>query len=156
MIIVIIVLLYYCDCLAFNDVKAVTFLHCDGYENHPQTDCRTYTDNGELTFANRYSVRSWTHDTIEIKDGFNDDETYNKFIEEVNSQNSYNNGGGDKINAIPLVTYHNVDYLTGTYHTDVDLFAQEIKYLHDNGFRVLTMRDLGYDDNTNSLYLVNN
>ncbi len=141
--------------LARTGNQAVTFLHCDGYKNHPQTDCRTYTDNGELTFANRYSVRSWTHDTVEIKDGFNDDETYNKFIEEVNSQNSYNNAGDDKINAIPLVTYHNVDYLTGTYHTDVDLFAKEMKYLHDNGFRVLTMRDLRYDDNTNSLYLVN-
>jgi Polysaccharide deacetylase len=132
--------------------EAVTFLHCDGYKNHPQTDCST--DNGELTFANRYSVRSWTHDTVEIKDGFNDDETYNKFIEDVNSQNSYNNAG-DKINAIPLITYHNVDYMTGSYHTDVDLFSLEMKYLYDNGFRVLTMRDLGYDDNTNSLYLVN-
>jgi hypothetical protein len=64
-------------------------------------------------------------------------------------------GDGDKINAIPLITYQNVDYLTGAYHTDVDLFAQEMKYLYDNGFRVLTMRDLGYDDNTNSLYLAN-
>ena len=84
-------------------------------------------------------------------------ETYNKFIEEVNSQNSYNNvgGGGDKINAIPLITYHNVDYLGGAYHTDVDLFAEEMKYLHDNGFRVLTMRDLRYDDNTKSLYYTN-
>jgi maleate cis-trans isomerase len=45
--------------------------------------------------------------------------------------------------------------LTGAYHTDVDLFAKEMKYLHDNGFRVLAMRDLGYDDNTNLLYLVN-
>jgi peptidoglycan/xylan/chitin deacetylase (PgdA/CDA1 family) len=145
--------------LARTGNDPLTFLHCDGYKNHPQTDCRTYTDNGELTFANRYSVRSWGHDTVEIKDGFNDDETYNTFIEEVNSQNAYNNVGGSaggyKINAIPLITYHNVDYLTGSYHTDVDLFAQEMKYLHDNGFRVLTMRDLRYDDSTNSLYLVN-
>ena len=45
--------------------------------------------------------------------------------------------------------------MRGAYHTDVDLFAKEIKYLHDNGFRVLTMRDLSYDDNTKSLYLAN-
>jgi hypothetical protein len=63
--------------------EALAFLHCDGYKNHSQTDFRTYTDNSELTFANRYSVRNWTHDTVEIKDGFIDDETYNKFIEEV-------------------------------------------------------------------------
>jgi hypothetical protein len=148
-------------------------LHCDGYKNDPQADCRTYTDNDQLTFANRYSVRSWTHDTVGIKDGWNDSETYNKFIEEVNGQNAYNNnnngdsqnaynnnnngdsGSGAKIIAIPLITYHNVDYLTGTYHTHVDLFAKEMKYLHDNGFRVLTMRNLAYDNNTNSLYLVN-
>jgi peptidoglycan/xylan/chitin deacetylase (PgdA/CDA1 family) len=147
--------------LARTGSAPLTFLHCDGYKNHPQTDCRTYTDNGELTFANRYSVRSWTHDTVAIKDGFDDCETYNKFIEEVNSQDVYNNNGGSssggsaKINAIPLISYHNVDYLTGAYHTNVDLFAKEMKYLHDNGFRVLTMRNLGYDYNTNSLYLLN-
>jgi hypothetical protein len=31
-----------------------------------------------------------------------------------------------------------------------------MKYLHDNGFRILPMIDLRYSDNTNSLYLVNN
>jgi hypothetical protein len=104
--------------LARTGDDALAFLHCDGYKNHSQTDFRTYTDNSELTFANRYSVRNWTHDTVEIKDGFIDDETYNKFIEEVNSHNSYNNvGGADKINAIPLITYHNVDYLIGNYHS---------------------------------------
>ena len=132
--------------LARTGNAPLAFLHCDGYKNDPQTDCRTYTDNGQLTFANRYSVRSWTHDTVAIKDGFDDSETYNKFIEEVNSQNAYNNdnnnnnNGGDgndntnnKINAIPLISYHNVDYLTGAYHTNVDLFAKEMKYLHDMG-----------------------
>ena len=139
--------------LARTGNDPLTFLHCDTYKNHPQTDCKTYTDSGGLTFANRYSVRSWTHDTVGIQDGFNDNETYNKFIEEVHSQNIYNSD--NKINAIPLITYHNIDYLTGTYHTNVDLFAKEMKYLHDNGFRTLTMRDLSYDENTNSLYLVN-
>jgi hypothetical protein len=33
------------------------------------------------------------------------------------------------------------------------LFEKEIKYLHDNGFKVLTMADLGYDENSNYLYL---
>ena len=72
-----------------------------------------------------------------------------------NNNNNGGSGSGLKINAIPLISYHNVDYLTGAYHTNVDLFAKEMKYLHDNGFRVLTMRNLAYDDNTNSLYIVN-
>ena len=40
--------------------------------------------------------------------------------------------------------------------TTVELFDQEMKYLHDNGFRVLTMANLGYDTNTNSLYIKGN
>jgi hypothetical protein len=30
-----------------------------------------------------------------------------------------------------------------------------MKYLHDNGFRVLTMSDLGYDEDSNYLYVRN-
>ena len=33
------------------------FLHCDGYIDHKQTDCRTYDDGRKLTYANRYSIR---------------------------------------------------------------------------------------------------
>jgi hypothetical protein len=39
--------------------------------------------------------------------------------------------------------------------TDVDLFNAEMKYLHDNGFKVFTMSDLGYDENSNYLYIKN-
>ena len=28
-----------------------------------------------------------------------------------------------------------------------------MKYLHDNGFKVITMSDLGYDENNNILYI---
>jgi len=39
-----------------NGIASLMFLHCDGYKKFPsQTDCRTYTDNDELTYANRYS-----------------------------------------------------------------------------------------------------
>jgi peptidoglycan/xylan/chitin deacetylase (PgdA/CDA1 family) len=41
--------------------RPLTFLHCDGYKGNPQTDCRTYDDNNDLTYANRYSIRSWSH-----------------------------------------------------------------------------------------------
>jgi hypothetical protein len=37
----------------------------------------------------------------------------------------------------------------------VNLFDAEMKYLHDNGFRVLTMADLGYDKNGHYLYIKN-
>jgi hypothetical protein len=37
----------------------------------------------------------------------------------------------------------------------VPLFAQMMKYLHDSGFRVLTMSQLGYDTTNNLFYLKN-
>jgi hypothetical protein len=81
------------------------------------------------------------------------------FLQIVNSQIPYNNG---KINAIPIIVYHNLtnslqDY-TPTSHassTTVDLFAQEMKYLHDNGFKVLLLNQLGYNQNNNVFYIKN-
>jgi hypothetical protein len=37
--------------------------------------------------------------------------------------------------------------------TDVTLFDREMKYLHDNAFKVLTVNDLGYDTKDNFLYI---
>jgi len=37
--------------------------------------------------------------------------------------------------------------------TDTNLFAAEMKYLHDDGFDVIPMSDLGYDQNTNLMYI---
>ena len=36
--------------------------------------------------------------------------------------------------------------------TDSDLFASE-KYLYENGFRVITMKDLGFDEMSERLYV---
>jgi len=33
------------------------------------------------------------------------------------------------------------------------LFASEMKYLHDNGFKVIPMSDLRYDQITNYMYI---
>ena len=48
--------------LATGGFSELMFLHCDGYKMYSsQTDCRTYFDNGSLTFVNRYSIREWSH-----------------------------------------------------------------------------------------------
>jgi len=39
-------------------------------------------------------------------------------------------------------------------HT-VALFARGMKYLHDNGFKVLVLNQLGYDTTHNTFYLKN-
>jgi hypothetical protein len=70
----------------------------------------------------------------------------------INSQTSHNKNG--VIKAIPILTYHNVGLDNNMhYSTDLILFEQEMKYLHDNGFRVLIMNQLGYNTQNNTFYL---
>jgi len=132
------------------------FLHCDGFkEKSSQTDCRTYSDNGKPNFVNRYSIIGWSHDDERRDNSYDDSEMFNRFVEVVNSQSMYNTGG--TIDAIPIVIWHRIDNggegNPDISATTIDLFEKEIKYLHDNGFKVLTMADLGYDENSNYLYL---
>jgi peptidoglycan/xylan/chitin deacetylase (PgdA/CDA1 family) len=134
------------------------YLRCDGFkeeEESTQTDCRTFSDDGELNFVNRYSIMGWSHDAERKENSYSDSEMLDRFIEVVNSQSTYNTDG--KINAIPIIIWHRIDN-SGVgdpeqYATSIDLFEKEIKYLHDNGFKVLTMKDLGYDETSNYLYI---
>ena len=132
------------------------FLRCSGNGNNfdldgEQSDCRTYDDGGDLTFVNRYSIRTWSHDAVKIDNSYDDSEMLEKFMEVVNSQTTYNKNG--KINAIPIVKYHKIDNSGEDYSTGPDLFSDEMRYLYDSGFTILTMRDLGYDENSNYLYI---
>jgi peptidoglycan/xylan/chitin deacetylase (PgdA/CDA1 family) len=128
------------------------FLNCIGFKKHPQNDCRTYRPNGELNYANRYVARSLSFDIIEIKDSFNKTNMFSDFVKIVNSQSTYNRGG--KINAIPLIIFHNVDLSTNKpYSTNAGFFDQLMKYLYENHFKVLTYKELGYNTQTNTFYL---
>ena len=120
-----------------------------------QTDCRTFFDDGSITDANRYSIREWNHNAKDRKFDYNSTAIFNNFIQVVNSQSDYNNNDGGVINAIPLIAYHNIDNNMARSSTHIDLFKSEMKYLHDNGFKVLTMKDLGYDEMSNHLYVRN-
>jgi peptidoglycan/xylan/chitin deacetylase (PgdA/CDA1 family) len=136
--------------------EPIMYLHCDGFkEESSQTDCRTYANDGEPNFANRYSIMGWSHDADRYKYSYDDSGMFNRFVEVVNSASMYNTGG--TINAIPIVIWHRIDNSgegdPKVYATTIDLFEKEIKYLHDNGFKVLTMADIGYDTNSNYLYL---
>jgi peptidoglycan/xylan/chitin deacetylase (PgdA/CDA1 family) len=135
-------------------VSSPMFLHCYGWkqlQHAPQTDCRTYSDDGELNYANRYDIKEVSHDGLENRYAHDDNQTFEKFVELVNSQTNYNKDG--KINAIPIIGYHDIDNNKTITSTDVNLFDAEMKYLHDNGFKVLTMSDLAYNENKNYLYV---
>ncbi|MDQ6666781.1 MAG: polysaccharide deacetylase family protein [Thermoproteota archaeon] len=146
--------------LGRSGTDPLMFLNCNGYLNHPQTDCSTYSANGKLNYVNRYNIRSASFYHVSGRQNFSPPEMFQKFLQILNSQIAYNSQG--KINAIPVVVYHNItnniqDYTPASKAsvTTVDLFAQEMKYLHDNGFKVLLLNRLGFDTTKNVFYLNN-
>jgi hypothetical protein len=146
------------------------------------TYCETYLSDGELTPANRYSINSWAHKHIDndcsvngndasststsdgesdtckkIRHEYNNAQMFQKFVTAATNQYNYNKDG--IVRAIPIIVYHTlVNYpdlsdSNRPIDTTVNLFDAEMRYLYDNGFRVITMADLGYDENNKSLYI---
>jgi len=74
------------------------------------------------------------------KQGYDDNQMLQKFIQVVDSQDKYNKG--NEIKAIPVLIYHDIDKKSGFYTTSIDLFKAEMKYLHDNNFIVIRLLDL--------------
>jgi len=144
--------------LARSGSAPLMFLNCNGFGKHPQNDCSTYSANGKLSYANRYDIKSDSFRHVDSNHNYSPPEEFQKFVQRMNSQIRYNTNG--KINAIPIITYHNLtnslqDYNKMASTITVDLFAQQMKYLHDNGFRVLLLNQLGYDPNNNFFNLKN-
>ncbi|HET8847985.1 MAG TPA: polysaccharide deacetylase family protein, partial [Nitrososphaeraceae archaeon] len=125
------------------------FLKCDGLTQYGQEDCKTFADNGTPTYANKYSIRNWSHDFEIVENSYSESEALDRFIEVVNSQSKYNNDGS--IDAIPIIMYHDIGD-EGSI-TNVDLFEKEMKYLHDNNFHVITISDLSYNEDDHHLYV---
>jgi len=134
------------------------FLDCRGYMKDTQTDCRVYLPNGLLTHANRYDIRSASFHHVNNYHNFTPQEMFHVFLQIVSGATQYDSNR--KINAIPIIVYHNItnsirDYTIPNHasSTTIDLFAQEMKYLHDNGFMVLLLNQLGYDPISNIFYI---
>ena len=52
-----------------------------------------------------------------------------------------------------IITYPGVRLSNDAADTTVNLLDQVIEYLHDNGFRLLTMANMEYGISTNFLYI---
>lgn len=151
---------YYSYARSGND--PLMFLHCNHYKADPQTDCKTYFANGKVTVANRYGIIGWSHDYDRIKYSYDDSQMLHIFIKVVNSQEKYDNNLPVQatpleaaVQAIPIIVYHRIDNSGDPYSTSISLFADEMKYLHDNGFKVINLDDLVYDNSTSSFYFKN-
>jgi hypothetical protein len=76
-----------------------------------------------------------------------------RFIKVVNSQSKYNIH--NEFNAVPILIWHKIDNTLEEYSTSISLFESEMRYLYENGFTVLTMADLVYDDASKYLKISN-
>lgn len=139
--------------IARTGSEPLMFLDCQGFKKHNQKDCSTFNEKGKLNFANRYDVRSYTVDRMEMKNSFDEAKIFSDFVNEANSQSAYNKENG-KIMVVPLITFHDVGPAINTdYVTNYQLFDKMMKYLHDNDFRVLTFKQLGYNSSTKEFYI---
>jgi peptidoglycan/xylan/chitin deacetylase (PgdA/CDA1 family) len=107
------------------------------------TDPLAFLGCNEECDTSKYSIVGWSHDSEKKKNAYDDQQMFERFVEVVNSQIKYNTNG---VNAIPILIWHKIDDSNEEYSTSTNLFNAELKYLHDNGFTVLTMADLVYDD----------
>src|ERR687895_800519 len=143
--------LMYLNCDGWNDEQQEEEEADNNYISNVQTDCRTYSDDGTLTYANRYSIKEWSHSNADKEYFGNDQIIFEEFVKAVNSQDEFNKDG--IIRTIPIIAYHDLDHNITPDSTSVNLFDAEMKYLYDNGFTVLTMGDLAYDESTHQLYI---
>lgn len=147
------------------------FLNYDGWENFGYSresyegsiDCRPYFSDGSPTPANRYAMNEWSHDRGHDKiyeskylgeDPHSEkvnEAVLKQFIKIIESQIKFNIKDG-QINAIPIIGYHKID-IGKDYYTSPELFEQEMEYLYENGFKVITLANLGYDENKERFYI---
>jgi hypothetical protein len=95
----------------------------------------------------------WSHDAEKKNNAYNDQQMLERFIEVVNSQSKYNTH--NEFNAVPILIWHKIDNTLEEYSTSIGLFEAEMRYLYENGFTVLTMADLVYDDASKYLKISN-
>jgi peptidoglycan/xylan/chitin deacetylase (PgdA/CDA1 family) len=127
-------------------------------------------EDEQLTkFEDRYSINSWvqvhitgqfdysTQSCTNECESYDNHQIFRKFIKVVNDQDTSSEDG--RIEAIPIIVYHgfvgydNILENKNPTDTSLSLFDKEMRYLHDEGFQVLLMRDLQYDQKNNSLYI---
>jgi peptidoglycan/xylan/chitin deacetylase (PgdA/CDA1 family) len=93
-------------------VSSPMFLDCYGWKQQQQhsssqTDCRTYSDDGALNYANRYDIKESSHNSWDTRYLHDDTQIFEKFVKLVDSQINFNKDGA--INAVPIIGYHNID-----------------------------------------------
>jgi hypothetical protein len=79
------------------------------------------------------------------------DKMFIEFIKVAEGANPYNTKAG-KIVAVPIIGYHEISD-SSNFDTSIELFDKEMNYLHSNGFKVLKLNDLGYNQTGNYFFI---
>jgi peptidoglycan/xylan/chitin deacetylase (PgdA/CDA1 family) len=108
------------------------------------TSCQTTID-GDFNPDSRYAIAQFSHDYY--LDKYGEDATFDKFVSLINSGKI--DSGGNVI-SVPIITYHKIG---GSDGLPEDMFEKEMKYLGENGYRILTMDDLRYSSNDGEFYV---
>ena len=128
------------------------YLGCDGYyvEHGNQTaGCQLYEpETGEMKFQNYLNLGAYDVNSIGRENNYSIPETHREFTSMMGENLEYNRETG-KITGLPILVYHN---LTATFDENgmaqallLDAFKDQMAWLDENGFTVLSIRDLVYD-----------
>lgn len=102
-------------------------------------NCETTNAGGTYNNSNKYTMAQWSHDTYSNVSGRTEQEILEGFVKTVNLEVDADGG----IVEIPIITYHRIN--EGGTSPSTSLFAAEMQYLRDNGFRTIGMDDITYD-----------
>jgi hypothetical protein len=122
---------------------------------HINEGCSVNDNDGSSSTS---SISDSDPDTCKkVRYEYDNAQMFQKFVTAVNSEYNYNKDGIAR--AIPIIIYHTIvtypdlSDSNRPIDTTLNLFDAEMKYLYDNGFKVITMADLGYDESTKSVYI---
>jgi Polysaccharide deacetylase len=124
---------------------------CDGWyvPGNQTAGCQLYEPGTDkLKLQNRFNIPTADANGIGREHNHELNATQTAFVQEVEEAISYDKNG--KLNSLPVLVYHN---FTGRVlppeHMGQSLlaesFAQQMQYLKDNNFKVLSIRDLVFD-----------
>lgn len=146
---------YYTVAKTLGQGGIYSFTQCNAYKQGTnQNDCAVFDSSGKLQYENPTAMRFFSIDGTQQGNGFNDNDTFYKFKNFVDNQTQYNFNGS--INAIPVVTLHeiiNPSEQSYWLHTNQLLLANMMHYIHDHNYTVITLRDVGVNPLTHTLYV---
>ncbi len=103
-------------------------------------NCEITNADGTYNKSNRYTMAQWSHDAYSRNGTMTRQQMLDGFVKTVNLGEVDADGG---IVNIPIIMYHRIN--EGGTSPSASLFAEEMQYLRDKGFRTIGMDDITYD-----------